>query len=247
MILIILSSNSGNWEEIFFPLFLIFGGISLAAFLYSYAIGTKETTDKGGIKGIYPSVIKFIVQYYPNTRVLIDTTLYIAMESTDSINGVTRKFSLRLNPDTCRLTVNGTIIPDNSRWAWIPKTNHSWLIGLQSWKPAHYESTIIEEIKKDMVFNPEGASTPSHSYTDTLSLAQYLNSKNCDIDFIMEANKKVIGKLSNGERIALDTVAQNRIIANGIGKLSDYIVLNTIYNDKVVNSIIKLNDNITLF
>lgn len=245
MILIILFANGGSWGEMFFTMFLLFGGICLAALLYSYVISTKEAKDKGGIKGIYPSVIKFIAQYYPNTRMVIDTTLYITMESTDSIKGVTRKFSLRLNPDTCRLTVNGTIIPDNSIWAWIPKTNHNWLIGLPSWEPAHYESTIIEEIKKDMEFNPESTSTLSHSYTDTLSLAQYLNSKNCDIDFILDANKKVVGKLSNNERIALDTVVQDRIMANGIGKLSDYIVLNTIYNDKVVSSIIKLNDNTT--
>ena len=167
------------------------------------------------------------------------------MESTNYIKGVTRNFLLRLNPDNCRLTVNGIIIPDNSIWACIPKTNHNWLIGLPSWEPAHHESSIIEEIKKDMVFNPEGASTPLHNYTNTLSLARYLNSKNCDINFILDANKKVAGKLSNGERIALDTVAQDRIMANGIGKLSDYIVLNTIYNDRVISSIIKLNDNTT--
>ena len=242
MMFILLSSNVGSWGEMLFAMFLLFGGISLIAILYSYGISTKEAKDKGGIKGIYPSVIKFIAQSYPNTRIVIDTTLYITMESNDTIKGVTRKFSLRLNPDTCRLTVSGTIIPDNSKWAWIPKTNHSWLIGLPSWEPEHYESTIIDEIKKDMVFNPEGVPVSSQS-SSKISLAQYLNNKSCDIDFILDTNKNVVGKLSNGERIELNIEAQNFIKFNGIGKLSDYIVEDTIYNGIKVRSTIKPKDN----
>ncbi|MDD7405062.1 MAG: hypothetical protein PUG32_04160, partial [Bacteroidales bacterium] len=83
MMFILLSSNVGSWGEMLFAMFLLFGGISLIAILYSYGISTKEAKDKGGIKGIYPSVIKFIAQSYPNTRIVIDTTLYITMESND--------------------------------------------------------------------------------------------------------------------------------------------------------------------
>jgi len=240
MAFILLSSNGGSWGEMFFTMFLLFGGIFLLALLYSYGISTKEAKDKGGIKGIYPSVIKFIVQTYPNTRIVTDTLLYISMESNDTIIGVTRKFSLRLNPDTCRLTVNGTIVPDNSKWAWIPKSNHSWLIGLPSWEPAHYESTIIEEIKKDMAFNPEGAPISSQ-VNRIISLTLYLNNKKCDIDFVLNTNKNVVGKLSNGEKIELDIVTQNFIKSNGVGNLSDYIVENTIKNGKITKSTIKLS------
>ena len=237
---------AADYGEAFLNVSLLVGGIILAAFIYSYVTSTKEALDKGGIKGIFPNVIKFIVQYYPNARVHTDTALYITIESNDFQKGVTRKFSLRLNPDVCKLTINGTLIPDNTKWAWIPKSEFQWVAGLSSCADVLTENAVISQIKSEMVFNPKDVtcahsgtivesqvgSVPTHN--ELCSLAQYLNRHNCDIEFMMTPNKMVFGKLTNGEKIELDSLAQEKIKANGIGVLADYQVDETIANKKVI-------------
>ena len=73
---------------------------------------------------------------------------------------------------------------------------------------------------------------PTHN--ELCSLTQYLNRHNCDIEFMMTPNKMVFGKLTNGEKIELDSLAQEKIKANGIGVLADYQVDETIANKKVI-------------
>lgn len=57
---------------------------------------------------------------------------------------------------------------------------------------------------------------------------------------MMTPNKMVFGKLTNGEKIELDSLAQEKIKANGIGVLADYQVDETIANKKVIKSVIRL-------
>lgn len=136
---------------------LVCVGIMAAAFIIGYiyatAYDTKNTIDKGGIKGIYPNIIKFIMQNYPNARVTTDTKILMRIESIDTDLDVTMKFSLWLNTSNNNLKVTGTIIPGNTKWAWMPSEEFQWIVE-SKYGSSYSEMKVIERIKNEMVFEP---------------------------------------------------------------------------------------------
>ena len=149
--MILLSGNSDLLSAILVCVGLIVV-TAIIGYLYSCALDAKDTLKEGGIKGIYPNVVKFIMLNYPNTRVVSNSSLFMRIVSIDKEKDVTMFFSLWLNVANKNLKIKGSINPGN-KWAWIPPKKFQWC------SEAKYgtleECEIIEKIKNDMIFNPK--------------------------------------------------------------------------------------------
>ena len=135
---------------------IVFGILFLAQYFIHFCVGSKRTIENGGIKGIFPNIIKYLMQKYPNAKVTTDTLVYMTIESEDVANDVTTKFSLKLNPESTTLYITGKIIPGNTKWAWIAPKEFNWNIRKFDKQINQIaEKKLFENINNDMVFNPE--------------------------------------------------------------------------------------------
>lgn len=150
---ILLSSNLDLGAAVFMAVIVPLGAVVIFCVI-SIANNAKNTIQEGGIKALYPNIIKYIMTSYPNTQVTIDTPVYMRIESDDVDNDVVMQFSLRLNPDSKNMTVSGKIIPGTQKWAWIPSKDFEWKVECK-YGYVHAESLVIEQIKEEMIFNPE--------------------------------------------------------------------------------------------
>lgn len=149
----LLSGNASVGISILVCLALV---IAVAVFARGYMAvsSTKDTMKKGGLKGLYPNIIKYIMQNYPNAVVVTDTPVLMKIESEDLRNDVKRQFTLRLNPDSKDVKVTGRLISGNEKWAWIPPTEMVWNIETK-YGPTYSESQVIKKMETDMVFKAE--------------------------------------------------------------------------------------------
>lgn len=136
---------------------IAFAIIFFILYFFHFCAGSKKTVENGGIKGIYPNVIKYLMQRYPNAQVTACNLVYMVIESVDMTNDVTMKFSLKLNPESRTLYITGKIIPGNTKWAWIPPKEYNWKLQKLSDTQLDQmrENKILEKINNDMVFDPE--------------------------------------------------------------------------------------------
>ena len=127
----LLYSNAGSLGGIFSTMLLIFGGIFLALYLFPTGSNIKETYKKGGIKGYYPDIIKFLMKHYPITTVTSDNPLYMIIESTDINTQVIMRFYLRLNPVSKDLRLTGKIFPNYEVQDRIPQDDFDWELDIK--------------------------------------------------------------------------------------------------------------------
>ncbi|MBO7462791.1 MAG: hypothetical protein J6T96_09375, partial [Bacteroidales bacterium] len=113
----------------------------------------RKFVKDGGLKAYYSNLIKFIMINYPDTKVLLDKTTRMIIESDDMLKGVKMRFSLSIDSDK-NLKIKGEIIPNVQIWSWIPPKDFNWKLVTYGQK-SEKEDAIIKEIKNEMVFNPE--------------------------------------------------------------------------------------------
>ena len=144
--------SDGSVSGSLVAIFIMFVVIMVIVFIVQTAGDAKEAHKKGGIKGYYSDLIKFIMQNYPNTEVIKDNVFYMEILSDDMKNDVKMKFTLRLFVPAKNLKVTGEILPGTKKWAWIPNKSFQWE---ESEGSDFQQKQLIKKIKEAMIFNPE--------------------------------------------------------------------------------------------